>query len=298
MKKFLYLISFLAFAATTFAQIPNAGFENWTSMTGYDLPDLWGNLNPSTASTGVFTAIKGTSGPASGAFYIKLTTKDAGGSIKPGLIVSGLLDPVTLMPLSGFPYTSRPEKLTGKWQHMGYGADAATISAWLTKWNSVSHMRDTIASLSATAAGMLHTWGSFSFPYSYSSSSNPDTAVVMISSSGKLPVKNSFIWIDDLAFDGTVTGIESGKLVSTMSVFPNPASDIANIRFNSSKTEQAAIRLLDNIGNLVYQSKEDISAGPNQLTVNLESEKIHSGIFFLQVSTSEGTVTRKLVVRK
>ncbi len=297
-KSLLSLTLLILFSAALKAQIPNAGFESWTAMTGYNTPDQWGNLNLSTSAAAVFTVTKGTSGPAAGSAYVQLTTKGVGSVIKPGIIVSGQLDTVTLKPLSGFAFTSRPEKLTGKWQHMGYGADAATISAWLTKWNSASHQRDTIASLNTTASGMLHTWGIFSIAFTYYSSASPDTAVIQISSSGNTPVKYSFVWIDELAFEGNVLAVDPCQPVSGVSLYPNPSSDFVYINYYSSTNEVVDIKFMDNIGNLVSNTEEVISAGHNQILLNLESHKIHPGIYIVQLISSQGTYSRKLVIKK
>ena len=109
MKTVLTFILLLGVMLSISAQIPNAGFENWTSGGNFDTPDSWGNLNPTTAAHSVYTVVKGTSGPASGAAYIKLMTKDVGGVITPGIIVSGQLNESTLTPLSGIPFTGRPK---------------------------------------------------------------------------------------------------------------------------------------------------------------------------------------------
>lgn len=299
MKTFPYLLALIVFPMVIQAQITNPGFENWTNFGTYDSPDSWGNLNASTASTGIFTVTKGTTVPASGAAYIKLMTKDIGGNtITPGIIVSGQLDPVTLRPISGFAYTGRPEKLKGKWQYMGYGSDVASISAWLTRWNTVTQQRDTVARLNGSPSGMLHSWGNFSFSFEYFSGNNPDTAVVMISSSSQNPVKNSFIWIDDVSFDGAVTGLEAAAPVQSFNVFPNPASNYTKVTLNGQQQGMVKIRLSDNIGNQVLESEEELTPGSNQFTLDLSSGRIKSGIYFIQVRTSSQTYSRKLIIRK
>ncbi|MBK7211975.1 MAG: T9SS type A sorting domain-containing protein [Bacteroidales bacterium] len=299
MKTVLYLIALIVFPLVIQAQIANPGFENWTNFGTYDSPDSWGNLNATTASTGIFTVTKGTTAPASGAAYIKLMTREIGGNtITPGIIVTGQLDPVTHRPISGFAYTGRPEKLKGKWQYMGYGADVASISAWLTRWNPLTQQRDTIARLNGSPSGMLHSWGNFSFSFEYQSGNNPDTAVVMISSSSQTPVKNSFIWIDDVSFDGTVTGLENPVSVQSFNVFPNPATSYTKVNLVSQQQGLVRIVLSDNIGNQVLETEEGVSVGSNQITLDLSSGRIKSGIYFLQVYTSSQTYARKLIIRK
>ena len=47
---------------SAFAQIPNNGFENWSSAGSYNNPDSWGNLNSVTSVLSVYTCVKGTPG--------------------------------------------------------------------------------------------------------------------------------------------------------------------------------------------------------------------------------------------
>lgn len=53
MKTILPLLLLLANVAV--AQIPNADFENWASMGGYNNPNGWGQLNSGTYITSVET---------------------------------------------------------------------------------------------------------------------------------------------------------------------------------------------------------------------------------------------------
>src|SRR5687767_15043411 len=106
-----------------FAQIPNNGFENWSSPNGYLVPDAWGNLNIITNPSGIYTATRVSPGMV-GSYYLDLTSRDVPGrGIVPGIVTSGPIDTITYKPISGFPYTQRPDALKGKWQYMGFGAD-------------------------------------------------------------------------------------------------------------------------------------------------------------------------------
>jgi hypothetical protein len=59
MKKYSFVLIITLITSMLHAQIPNAGFENWTSMGLYEVPDQWGNMNTATSSTGVYTTAKG-----------------------------------------------------------------------------------------------------------------------------------------------------------------------------------------------------------------------------------------------
>lgn len=277
------------------AQIPNSGFESWTSMGTYDLPNLWGNMNPSTSGSGVFTTVKGAPG-ASGSYFLKLTTKDAGGVITPGMVVSGQLNTATWKPKSGFPYTERVQNLKGKYQFMGYNNDAAQISAWLTKWNVTLQKRDTIASLSKIASGMVHVWTNFSIPFVYQKEDYPDTAVIMISSSGTSPQKNSFIWIDDLVLDGFFTSVQKAEPLDDAQVFPSPARNEINLVFKSKKSFSSQLQILNSTGLLVYQRNVIIYTGSNLLTTDLANFYPSAGLFFIRLQTPDGLLTRKFII--
>lgn len=277
------------------AQIPNAGFEKWTAMGTYEIPDQWGNMNDATSSYGIFTTSKGIPG-ATGSYFIKLTTKDVGGIITPGIIVSGQLNTNTWLPSSGFPYAQQAEKLKGKYQYMGYNSDSATISAWLTKWNTTLSRRDTIASLKKTTSGMVHVWTGFSIPFVYQNSEIPDTCVIMISSSCRTPKKNSFIWVDDLLLDGIVTELQNEDPVNEVKVFPSPARDVLNIAFNSKSNHRAQLQIIDNVGKIVYQSQVEIQKGSNTLNTDIGKMQLTPGLFLLRLKSQGEILTRKFIV--
>lgn len=297
MKNVSLLILFVLTGFILNAQIPNAGFESWTSMGSYENPDHWGNMNATTAPSAIYTTIKGTPG-ASGNYYTKLTTKEAGGVITPGIIVSGQLNTSTWQPASGFAYTQRAETLKGKYQFMGYNNDVATIAAWLTKWNISLNKRDTIATLYKNTTGMIHVWTDFTIPFLYRSTLAPDTAVIMISSSSTSPKKNSFIWLDDLFLDGLVTSVKSDKLFEEVNIFPSPARNEVNLSFLSDKNYVTEILVLDNVGKIISQTEVEVRNGSNLIKTDLVRLHPAPGMYFLSLKTPSGIHTRKFIIAR
>ena len=296
MKK-LFIAMFVCLSAMWIqAQIPNGGFESWTSMGTYDTPDNWGNMNPATASAAVFTTAKGTPG-SSGTYFVKLTTKDVSGTVTPGMIVSGQLNTTTWKPKSGFPFTQQAQKLTGKYQYMGYNGDSATISAWLTRWNQTSHRRDTVATLKTKTSGMVHTWTAFAIPFAYKNALVPDTAVIMISSSATNPQKNSFIWVDELQLQGVVTDLNPMDKQCNLSVYPSPAKDMVNIIVESKRAMPSQLRLLNITGKVVYETVVSLQPGENKLKLELGKLKVAEGVYFVRLSSADGLLTKKIVVQ-
>lgn len=77
---------------------------------------------------------------------------------------------------------------------------------------------------------------------------------------------------------------------------PNPAVDYLNISWNNqlSQTPQY-VRLTDLAGRVVFE-KTDVSNGALQENIDLKS--IQSGIYIVQLGTTEGVESRKVVVHK
>jgi hypothetical protein len=225
MKSSLCSILFVLISIFSFSQIPNPGFENWVNMGSYENPVSWGTMNNYTSPLAVYTATKGTPG-SPGTAYLKLTSRTVGSAVVNGIAVSGILDSITLSPKSGFPFSLRPQSFTGKWQHMIYGTSQGSVSVTLTRWNSSTGQRETVATASQTLSGMAMAWATFSINFAYSSGSYPDTCIIVLKASGANPTQNDYLWVDNLAFSGTVTGVieNVGKNFS-ITAFPNPAND-------------------------------------------------------------------------
>lgn len=99
-KAILSIISIVALSASALAQIPNAGFESFTTVGSYEVPNGWGTMNNTTATFSVYTATKGTPG-SPGASYLKLTSKTVSASVVNGIAVSGVLSSSSKSPKNG-----------------------------------------------------------------------------------------------------------------------------------------------------------------------------------------------------
>ena len=265
-------------AGSCFSQIPNSGFENWTNMGTYDNPDQWGTMNNTTASSAIFTAIKGTPG-SPGTFCIKLSSQSDSRSVINGIAVSGVLDSITLMPKSGFPFSIRPQSLKGNWQHMVYGASPGSVSSFLTKWNTALSKRDTVGIATQTLSGMAMSWAAFTINFTYQSGENPDTCTIILKSSGKTPTQNDYLWVDNLSFSGSVAGISDNSDQNiALNIFPNPANN--EVEFSNSKNIHKGDILIisDMLGNEIFKK-----------TMNENSFKINTSNF------ANGTYICKLV---
>lgn len=294
-KSILSIVATAFFSASAFAQIPNNGFENWTAVGTYSVPDGWGTMNNTTALAGIYTATKATPG-SPGASYLKLTSKTVGPGVVNGIAVSGKLDSTTMLPISGFPFISQPLSFTGKWQHMIYGSSQGSISVTLTKWNSGTNQREVIAIANQTLSGMAMSWANFTINFNYLSSIAPDSCTIVLKASGANPTNNDYLWVDNLAFSGSVTGINNIETyVSNISVYPNPSIENITVELNIKKTSDIKLQLVDMLGKSVKSINTTEAQGAYKTIINTTG--LSKGTYFLKVVANEYVEIKKVIVQ-
>lgn len=292
MKKQLSILIALMFAvAISEAQIPNAGFENWTSMGSYNNPDSWSTLNNMTASMSTYTCMKGTPGNP-GTSYLKLVSKTVTGmGVMPGVAVSGNLDQTTFLPTSGFAFNQRPASLTGSFQHMLAGTSQGYIDIQLTYWDSGMHMDMPLASGHLDLSGMAMSWTNFSVPINYLNGNSPDSCRITLSASGSTPTNNDYLYVDNLAFSGTAAGISENHFDANISVYPNPASENLTLDLSVLKDKTVTVNVIDMTGKQILSF--------DKMTVNTKNKvdvsSLPVGNYVLNVHTSQGIITRNFI---
>lgn len=293
-KTILSIISVVAFIASAMAQIPNPGFESFTTVGAYEVPNGWGTMNNTTAIASIYTATKGTPG-SPGASYLKLTSKTVSSTVVNGIAVSGVLDSITMMPKSGFAYNMRPASLTGKWQHMIYGSSQGSIQVTLTRWDTGMNMRMPVASGTVTLSGMAMSWANFTIPLTYVDGNNPDTCIIVMKASGSTPTNNDYLWVDNLAFSGSVTGIENhASFVTNMVVFPNPSTETINVNLNLKSSQKVSIELTDITGKLILTKDAGTLTGESKQMLNVTG--VSKGTYLVRIVADAGTEVRKIVI--
>jgi hypothetical protein len=296
MKKLLFTFTAASFiSVSAFAQILNNGFENWTSMGAYSNPDNWETLNNYTALAGVYTVTKGMPG-SPGASYLMLTSKTVSTSVVNGVAVYGKLDAPTMQGVAGLPFTQQPVRLTGNWQHMIYGSSQGSILVKLTKWNSVTNLRNVVATGSVTLTGMAMSWATFTVNLTYTSSVAPDSCMIVLKASGTTPTNNDYLWVDNLAFSGSITGINNiENNISDVSIFPNPATENFTIELNVKKASPINFKLVDLTGKLIKEITASEVFGNYKTSISITD--IAKGSYFLKISSDDGLEVKKIMIQ-
>jgi PKD repeat protein len=90
------------------------------------------------------------------------------------------------------------------------------------------------------------------------------------------------------------TGIETLADGTSLELYPNPTSDVINVAFNGSKTQNLAVRVVNMNGQLVYTDAVGQYAGQYKNAIDLSAAA--KGVYFVQLITDQGTINRKVVL--
>lgn len=101
-------------------------------------------------------------------------------------------------------------------------------------------------------------------------------------------------WYKSSVFTGIGTNVEN---IGSVNVYPNPASNIANLTVNLTQNESVNVSVINTLGQEVYSSKSNsFNAGENNISINTENWA--AGTYFINVSTEKGSIKQKLTVVK
>ncbi len=89
-----------------------------------------------------------------------------------------------------------------------------------------------------------------------------------------------------------VTGLSDTESLSNLSVYPNPVNTFIHVDLESSIVSPLQIRLVNVSGQLVSQIN---LAAASSYSEKIDLAKLPSGIYVLQLSNEEGSVSRKIV---
>lgn len=288
----LLILSLILTSLVATAQIPNSDFENWTNAGAYYNPDSWDTFNDTTGLAGVYTCTRGNSG-TSGNYYIQLTTSVIPiiGTVVPGIAVCGTIDPATLAPGTGFPFTGRPQFLTGDWKYVPTAGDQGFVAALLTRWNPVLMVKDTIAALISPLQGSQPSWTPMVLPFTYLSNQYPDTALIVLASSGASGATvsaNSYLHVDNLSFTGSVSEISTVP-AEKFYTYPNPVRDYA---FINSNTDKSCAVFVSDVSGKILQSSIVI---PEDGLIKISLQSLPTGNYTLLVSDGSSQTQTRII---
>ncbi len=252
MKRIL-LLSFIicAIISSAKSQDYNFGFESWIDHGTYEEPEFWGTFNP-VQFIGI-QVIKDTVDVYQGNYSLKLSA----GPIPAAVAVLGSINVNSALIEPGRPYNQRPTKLKCYYKTILINNDSSAIAAFLTKYNTVTHQRDTIAVAGKLFHSDVTSWTLLENDFVYRSAETPDTIGIILSSTANpdgLGNEGCELYIDamELVLPSS-SGVEEQATKNSISIFPNPVKDELKIS-NTGIAEKFFVHFYDITGKEIYSS--------------------------------------------
>ena len=91
------------------------------------------------------------------------------------------------------------------------------------------------------------------------------------------------------------TGIsENNNLTDNISIFPNPSSGDVFISTTLQNANSIELKVYNSIGESIMSKKINSASGETKVTLNNKP----NGIYLFELKTSEGTITKKVILNK
>ncbi len=309
MKKLILSMTVFAAVYTINAQTqpPNAGMENWSSSPLNEPKDPTGWVSENVLASALLTFPATNTNPTSvtqdnvapapfaGSFSAKIvtvvTTTNPGYPSIPdtsGSLFLGSVSTTSPYVFPGLAYTDKPMTFSFQSAYVPSGADVASVSVRLTKWNTATTpaSRTTISQdLVVIPASATFMPNSFNLTY-LNTTTFPDTLQIMFNACGtrNMAKPGSTLIIDQLAFTG-ISGIQEYKNNVRFSTYPNPANSILNLVTDSKQVENLSV--YDITGRVI----ETMKITSDRTVLNTSSYT--AGIYFYSAVNNQGEIVAR-----
>jgi|WetSurMetagenome_2_1015567.scaffolds.fasta_scaffold17810_3 hypothetical protein len=286
MKKIIYssLLVFFGFSINMYSQVPNAGFENWT--TGE--PDSWttNNSDPyfpitqSNSSHGGSSALKG----------------ECIAFLPPFLPVLGPVGICDGDTDDGFPIEFRYNSLKGFYKFNSQGGDQIYISLYV--------VADTAAiGVGSALLNSATSYTEFAIPITYIDPATPNKCVIsfqIINPVGGVSVTlGSEMYLDDLELSmDVVSDVEDQTQPLAFQLeqnYPNPFNPTTKISYQILQNDFVSLKIYDVLGNEVATLvNEEKKAGIYEAEFN--AAELSSGMYFYTLQAGSFVETKKMIL--
>jgi hypothetical protein len=278
MKSRILILVVALITTGAYAQIPNGGFESWTSVD----PDSWATSNAAPVYTNV----------------VKSATAHSGSISARGDVIA--LGPGTIQPVLqsgagglGTPVSTRYAAVTGWYQLTAVGNDRMSCNFNLFK-NGVP------IATGATLLPAAASWTQFNVPFGYYGAGVPDTCILQIMivrSGGGSPSVGSWFLVDDLSLTG-VNAVEEAATPLRFSLeqnFPNPFNPTTVVTYQLPIAAQVRLSIYNLLGQeiavLVNGQK---TPGTHEATFDAANHP--SGMYLYRLQAGSYVQTRTMIL--
>ena len=236
------------------SQLENCYFAAWQDLPStlapagvYQEPvgNTWATSNEASMMFLAQPSVKKTSDSYLGEFAAMIQTVQIGEKNGSGTLFTGKFTLDIVHPLKstkfGIPFTDRPVYLKGFYKYLPVANDSCRMASYLTKWNTGTKKRDTIAAASISRQQSMTTVSSyteFNLIYKYYSGQNPDSITLIFASSADGANFNaavgSTLYIDEISLEYFPVAAENIGSMEQVLLYPNPVTNYLIISSNQT----------------------------------------------------------------
>ena len=89
--------------------------------------------------------------------------------------------------------------------------------------------------------------------------------------------------------------LEGGDAIANLDVYPNPSRDIFNVTFTSEDAQDLKVRIVNIIGEELIN--ENLEQFIGEYTKQIDLSNNAKGIYFLEITTNDGIINKKLMLQ-
>lgn len=107
------------------------------------------------------------------------------------------------------------------------------------------------------------------------------------------------LFIDNINFSNSALGVEENNamLANSVSVYPNPITNAANISFELAEANTVSIVMVNTLGQaVVNENLGRMNAG--QQNYSLDAASLDNGFYFLNITVGNNVITKKVTINK
>ena len=127
----------------------------------------------------------------------------------------------------------------------------------------------------------------------------PDSASITFQTYTSPPFGNSVLYIDNLNFDGFLSGIKEPAITLSnnldFNIYPNPFNEQATVAFTINRDEKVLVRLFDLSGKQVALLADGKFTTGSHI-INLSAHGLQKGFYICVINTENAVYSKKLII--
>jgi hypothetical protein len=87
------------------------------------------------------------------------------------------------------------------------------------------------------------------------------------------------------------------KVIQGFKIYPNPSTEQVNLEYELKKNTKVSISIYNSTGQQVHYQENIANVGQHQELLNIKTIGLQTGIYFVELNTSEEQFVQKLIVQ-